>query len=301
MIQVDDAGDLLDAHWAVAVFEPADRKELLAFAEEVRRKLLAGTWSVNTDVPEQLLPLSSAYELAARERLDLFGLGHPNSPATVEQRAERARFVELGARRAFDLGVSIPLGGTDAGGSLYQALLLAALGTVAGRDTEYRSWLTLHRERLFEGLKADDWALTYLRAIVELWTDVLQGAGPSGLDRAMEIVATIRETRPSRETAALSAGDETVEMRLRFFFFALHHLTDAATELLLYRLHGEPTDIRQRLFVALSLAGEATAGDARIHSALDWLFEAAVRIATRRTPQLDLLPGSGMRAAQRAH
>src|SRR5689334_22448302 len=63
MIQVDDAGDLLDAHWAVAVFEPADRKELLAFAEDVRRKLLAGTWSANTDVPEHLLPLSSAYEL----------------------------------------------------------------------------------------------------------------------------------------------------------------------------------------------------------------------------------------------
>jgi hypothetical protein len=55
------------------------------------------------------------------------------------------------------------------------------------------------------------------------------------------------------------------------------------------------------LFVALSLAGEATAGDARIHSALDWLFEAAIRIAARRTPQLDLLPGSATRATTRAH
>lgn len=301
MIPVDDAGDLLDAHWAVAVFEPADRKELLAFAEQVRRQLQAGTWSLNASVPDQLLPLSSAYELAARERLDLFGLGHPSSPATIEQRAERARFVELGARRAFDLGAAIPLAGTDAGAALYQALLLAALGTVAGRDTEYRGWLTLNRDRLFEPAKGDDWALEYLRGIVELWTDVLQGAGPSGLERAMEIVATIRENRPAREKAALAAGDETAEMTLRFFFFALHHLTDGATELLLYRLHGEPVDVRQRLFVALSLAGEATAGDARIHSALDWLFEAAIRIVARRTPQLDLLPGGSTRATARAH
>jgi hypothetical protein len=301
MIPADDPGDLLDAHWAVAVFEPADRKSLLVFADQVRRQLVAGTWLESNAVPEQLLPLSSAYELAARERLDLFGSGHPNSPVTAEQRAERARFVELGARRAFDLGVSVPLRGTDAGGALYQVLLMAALGTVAGRDTEFRSWLALHRDRLFEAASGDDWALEYLRSIVELWTEVLQGAGPSGLDRAMEIVATIRETRPAREKAALAGGDETAEMTLRFFFFALHHLTDGATELLLYRLHGEPADIRQRLFVALSLAGEATAGDARIHSALDWLYEAAAKIATRRTPQLDLLPGPVARAIPRVH
>src|SRR5262245_63504354 len=72
MMPLDDAGDLLDAHWAVAVFEPADRKQLLAFAEQARRQLLAGTWSPDSQAPEQLLPLSSAYELAARERLDLF-------------------------------------------------------------------------------------------------------------------------------------------------------------------------------------------------------------------------------------
>ena len=298
---VDDAGDLLDAHWAVAVFEPADRKELLALAEQVRRQLVAGTRTADSVAPEHLLPLSSAYELAARERLDLFGMGHPNSPATVEQRAERARFVELGARRAFDLGVSVPLGDTDAGGALYQALLLSALGAVAGRDTEFRGWLAMHHDRLFEAAAGDDWGVQYLRAIVELWTEVLQGAGPSGLDRAMEIVATIRETRPAREKAALAAGDENAEMRLRFFYFALHHLTDGATELLLYRLHGEPADVRQRVFVALSLAGEATAGDARIHSALDWLYEAAAHIVAHRTPQLDLLPGLTARATTRAH
>lgn len=296
MIPGDDTGDSLDAHWAVAVFEPADRREILSFAEDVRRRILGGNWVANSPVPEQLLAMSGAYELAARERLDLLGAGHPNTSASVEQRAERARVLETGARRAFDLAVAIPLDDTDAHGILYHTLLLAALATVAGRDTEFRGWLGLHRDRLFTPGDDGDWTTEYLRGIVELWTEVLDGSGPSGLDRAMEIVATIRETRPHRERETLEGADEPDEMSMRFFFFALHHLTDSATELLLYRLHGEPPDVRQRIFVSVSLAGEATAGDARIHAALDWLFEAAVRVVARRTPQLDLLAHSPARA-----
>jgi hypothetical protein len=158
----------------------------------------------------------------------------------------------------------------------------------------------MQRARLFDASIDDDWATQYLKLVVELWSDVLNGAGPSGLDRAMELVATIRENRPARERDALDNALDTEDMQLRFFFFALHHLTDAATELLLFRLHGEPSDIRQRVFVSLSLAGEATAGNARIHSALDWLYEAAARIVTRRTPQLDLLPHAAARTT-RAH
>lgn len=298
MAPMDDAGESLDAHWAIAVFEPADRRELLAFAESVRRQILSGTWEVDSKVSEQLLPLSGAYELAARERLDLFGAGHPNTNASPERRAERARYLELGARRAFDLSAGIPLNDTDAHGVLYHSLLLSALATVAARDTEFRCWLVLQRPKLFEPSIDDDWATLYLRSIVELWTEVLDGAGPSGLDRAMELVATIRENRPERQRETLEGADEAHEMSLRFFFFALHHLTDAATELLLFRLHGEPHDVRQRLFLSLSLAGEATAGDARIHAALDWLYEAAVRIVARRTPQLDLLPHPATRATR---
>jgi hypothetical protein len=295
MIPVDETGESLDSHWAVAVFETADRRSVLSFAEDVRRKILSGTWVMDSPVPEQLLALSGAYELAARERLDLGGSGHPNTRASAEQRAERARVLEVGARRAFDLGVAIPLDDTDAHGILYHTLLLAALATVAGRDTEFRGWLAMHRDRLFTTSDEGDWTTEYLRGIVELWTEVLDGSGPSGLDRAMEIVATIRETRPDRERETLEGADEPDEMSMRFFFFALHHLTDSATELLLYRLHGEPADVRQRIFVSVSLAGEATAGDARIHAALDWLYEAAVRVVSRRTPQLDLLSHSAPR------
>lgn len=290
MSLLDDAGESLDAHWAVAVFDASDRRELLTFAEDARRRILSGEWVTDSEVPEQLLALSSAYELAARERLDLFGVGHPNTSAGPAQRAERARRLESGARRATDLALPIRLDDTDAHGILYHALLLSALAAVGGRDTEFRAWLEVHRPKLFEGGDDDDWPTRYLRMIVALWAEVLDGSGPSGLDHAMELVATIREQRPDREREALQEVAEGSEMSLRFFFFALHHLTDAATELLLFRLHGEPADIRQRVFVALSLAGEATAGDARIHAALDWLYEAASRIVARRTPQLDLLP-----------
>src|SRR5207244_5716965 len=86
MTPMDDGTESLDTHWAVAVFETADRRELFALAENVRRQMLAGTWQVDTKVSEQLLPLSSAYELAARERLDLHGVGHPASRASTEQR-----------------------------------------------------------------------------------------------------------------------------------------------------------------------------------------------------------------------
>src|SRR5262245_14802876 len=190
VIPLDEAVESLDSHWAVAVFEPADRKALLAFAEDVRRRILSGSWTADTEVSSQLLPLSSAYELAARERLDLFGAGHPNSTASAEQRSERARFLDLGARRSFDLAVAIPLEDTDDHGVLYHALLLSGLATVAGRDTEFHGWLSLHRARLFERNVDDDWATEYLRNIVELWCEVLENAGPSGLDRAMELIAS---------------------------------------------------------------------------------------------------------------
>ena len=201
MMPVDEA-ESLDEHWAVAVFQPAHRRELLSFAEEIRRQVLTGEWQHARQIPEQLLPLSSAYELAARERLDLFGTGHPNTSASLEQRTERARILEAGARRAFDLSLAIPLDDTDAHGALYHTLLLGALAAVGARDTEFRAWLTLQRARLFESATEDDWATSYLKSVVELWSDVLDGAGPSGLDRAMELVATIRENRPDRERDA---------------------------------------------------------------------------------------------------
>lgn len=285
----------LDSHWAVAVIGPAERAELLAFAEQAARRIAAGTLPDPNSLPERLLPLASAYEFAAREWLDLEGLGNPGAAPTPQESEIRRRNIELGARRAFQLGMPIPLEDTDPTGAVYHALLLAALAEVAGRQAEYRSWLALLREHIFPAdATGAPWDLTLLRRAVELWIEVLGGSGPSGLQRAMELVATIREERPSREAEFLTRLDENAEMRARFYLFALFHLTEAATEVLLFRLHGKPHDARYRVFVSLTLAREATVGDARMHPALEWLYEAAARVIERRTPQLELLPESGV-------
>ena len=51
------------------------------------------------------------------------------------------------------------------------------------------------------------WDVVLLRRVAELWTEVLRGAGPSGLEHAMEIVASIREERPLREPAFFATVD----------------------------------------------------------------------------------------------
>src|SRR5205085_4648341 len=179
----------------------------------------------------------------------------------------------------------------DEVGALYRALLVTALGHVAAQGDALRVWINVHRRQLFPG---DDrelrWDLLLLRRNVELWSEVLAGSGPSGLERAMEIVATVREERVTRERELLASFDESEEMRMRFYLFALFHLTEAATELLLYRLHGAPNDVTQRVYVALSLARSATSGDMQILPALEWLYESAACVIEQRTPQLELLP-----------
>lgn len=292
MVPLDGTDETLDSHWAVAVIGPEERASLLAFAERAAKRIASGTWPGEDPIPERILPLASAYEFAAREWLDLDGIGNPGASPTTEESATRRGRLEFGAHRAFLLGSALPLEDTDPTGALYHALLLAALAQIAGHEGEFRSWLAMHRDTLFRSGADDRWDVLLLRHAVELWTEILSGTGPSGLQRAMELVATVREERPIRDTQFLAGLDESEEMRLRFYLFALGHLTDAATEVLLYRLHGKPEDVRYRVFVSLSLAREATLGDARMYPPLEWLYEAAVRVIERRTPQLELLPES---------
>ena len=129
-----------------------------------------------------------------------------------------------------------------------------------------------------------------LRRVVELWTHVLRGAGPSGLEHAMEIVASIREERPVREPAFFATVDPLDEPRMRFFAFTLFHLTEAATELLLFRLHGEPERVETRMYSHFTLARDAAGGDPRLDASFDWLYEASRRVVAQRTAQLELLP-----------
>jgi hypothetical protein len=276
----------------VSTFGADQRAALVAYGEEFLRLLKSGRGQPRTTPPaEDLLALASAYDIATRERLDLEGIGRPLVPAVPNELAERRAFLRAGAGRAFTLLAAAPIDFDDEVGALYRILLVVALAHVAGQAEALRAWLATYRRRIFPG---DDrelrWDLLLLRRNVELWTEVLSGSGPSGLERAMEIVATIREERGVRERELLASFDESEEMRMRFYLFALFHLTEAATELLLYRLHGAPNDVTQRIYVALSLARSATSGDMQILPALEWLYESAACVIQQRTPQLELLP-----------
>lgn len=292
MASVNDPMVALEEHWAVATFGADQRAALLAYAEDYLRALRSGATPQRAQpATEDLLALASAFDIAARERLDVDGLGSPFALAKPNELADRRAYLRAGAARAFSLLAAAPVDFDDEIGALYRVLLVSALAHIAGQSEALRPWLAANRRHL---VPDDDrelrWDLLLLRRNVELWTEVLSGAGPSGLERAMEIVATIREERGIRERELLASFDESEEMRMRFYLFALFHLTEAATELLLYRLHGSPNDVTQRVYVALSLARSATSGDMQILPALEWLYESAACVIQQRTPQLELLP-----------
>lgn len=291
MLPANDVDEPLEQHWAVAVISPENRSELLHWAQRAQERLASGAWREGEALPEHLLPLASAYDFAARERLDLEGAGSPLATRTPESAYRRRRRVHEDAQRVFALNVLVPVAPEDDVGGLYHMLQLAAIATAAGRRPELDHWLALNRAHLFDADESEmRWDYRLLRAAVELWVEVLSGYGPSGLGRAMELVATIREQRAARERELLAGLGESDEMRMRFYLFALFHLVEAGTQVLLYRLHGAPSDAAQFAYMSLSLAREATAGDVRMRPALEWLFEATARIIEERTPQLELLP-----------
>jgi hypothetical protein len=105
----------------------------------------------------------------------------------------------------------------------------------------------------------------------------------------MELIASIREERPIREAAQLATIDTADETRTRFYLFTLFHLTEAATELLLFRLHAEPERVTYQLYARLLLARESAAGDPRLDATCDWLFEASRLVVEARSSQLELM------------
>jgi hypothetical protein len=280
----------LDDHWAVKVLPTERAAGLLAYAMSTLRGMANGQ-RPPAEVPEDLETLASGYELAAREALGRDDpTVPPRKPGAGEDATARTRIIEEGVGRAFVLHASIPLDEHDPLAPLYHTLLLAALGEVAGRQHEFRLWLSLHRDQLFRADPSESLDVRLLRNSVELWTEVLSGSGPSGLDRAMELVATVREqlTMSGRDFIQSLAGEERV--RMEFLLFAVSRLTEGATEVLLQRLHGEQPGSREAMFLCLAVVGPAAAGNRVLWIALLWLQEAAVRVITRRTPQLDLLP-----------
>ena len=284
----------LDRHWAVKVVTPEDRASTVRYAMGVLTRLCNGDPPAATEaLPDFVVPLAGAYAIAASEWLDFEGAASPTAILSVEQRAQRAAHIEAGADRAFVLTAALPVDPSppERVAVLYRTLLLAGLAQLGNKQTEFRQWLKAYEPLLFPRTENDTrWDLILLRRVVELWTHVLRGAGPSGLEHAMEIIASIREERPAREDMIVAAADALEQNRLRFFLFTLFHLTEAATELLLFRVHGEPARVESRLYSHFTLARDAAGGDPRLDASFDWLYEASRRTVELRTAQLELLP-----------
>jgi hypothetical protein len=278
--------DTLDRHWAVKVVTATDRAAALQYAATVLTHLCSAEAATPpVAAPDFVVPLAGAYVIAASEWLDFEGAAAPTAILTPAQIQQRDAHIELGAERAFMLTASLPVEADEHSAVLYRALLLAGLAEVSHRQAEFRCWFRAHENALFpESDPIAQWDTILLRRVVELWLEVLRGTGPSGLDRAMEIVASIRESQ------LLEMVDDADEARMKFYLFTLFHLTEAGTELLLFRLHGEPIRVDQRLYSHFTLARDAAGGDPRLDASFDWLFEAARRIVAQRTAQLELLP-----------
>jgi hypothetical protein len=287
-----NALETLDRHWAVKVVTPEDRAAAIQYGMGMLTRLGNGEVVDGAEAPpEFVVPLAGAYVIAAGEWLDFEGAASPSVLLSADQQAQRAAHIEAGADRAFILTAALPLEADERVAALYRALLLAGLAELSHKHNELRHWLRAHDDLLFPTSEIEArWDLVLLRRVVELWIDVLRGAGPSGLDRAMELIASIREERPVREPAFLATVNTADETRMRFFMFTLFHLTEAATDLLLFRLHGEPERVDTRLYAHFSLARDAAGGDPRLDASFDWLYEASRRIVAQRTAQLELLP-----------
>jgi hypothetical protein len=289
-----NALETLNRHWAVKVVTPEDRATAIRYGMAVLARLGGGpsVAALNGDtLPEFVIPLAGAYVIAASEWLDFEGSASPAVLLTEEQGAQRTAHIEAGAEQAFILTAAMPVEFGERVAGLYRTLLLAGLGQLGNRQTEFRHWLRAHSAQLFPTREDEArWDIVLLRRVAELWTEVLRAAGPSGLEHAMEIVASIREERPLREPAFFATVDPGDQARMRFHAFTLFHLTEAATELLLFRLHGEPANVEARLYSHFTLARDAAGGDPRLDASFDWLYEASRRVVEQRTSQLELLP-----------
>jgi hypothetical protein len=284
--------DTIDNHWAVRVVDAEDRAIAIRFAAAAMQRVAAGDATRGEGMPPLIIPLASAYALAGREMLDFEGAGAPAAPLSERHAAVRRVHLEAAAGQAFLLMAALPVetSADEHPAMLYRTLMLTALARVGGKSKEFEQWLLLFGRAIFPSLRPDDrWDYILLRRVVELWTHVLRGNGPSGLRNAMEIIASIREERSDRETQLLANIPQDEQSRLKLHLFSLFHLAEAATDLLLFRLHGEPERVTHQLYGRLLLAREGAAGDPRLDATCDWLFEASRLVVEARSSQLELM------------
>jgi hypothetical protein len=288
----ESALEAIDNHWAVRVVDSEDRAVAVRYAVSVMNRIAAGDATRVDGMPPLLVPLASAYALAGREMLDFEGAGAPAVVLGERQAAIRRVHLEAAAGQAFVLMAALPVdpSADEHPAMLYRTLMLAPLARASNRYKEFEQWLLLFGRIVFPSLRPGErWDHVMLRRVVELWTHILRGNGPSGLRNAMEIIASIREERPDREAQLLAEIPPDEQPRLKLHLFSLFHLAEAATDLLLFRLHGEPESVTHQLYGRLLLAREGAAGDPRLDATCDWLFEASRMVVEARSSQLELM------------
>ena len=280
MAATGEAGEALELHWALSAIDADERRAVVALAEE---RVASGLWDEpDAAALERRELLAGAYDLAVRDRLEARVLAR-----TSVQLDETAAQVALGATRAFALYAAQPMP-DETTARMLRTLHLSALGVLSQRTADWERWAEDHPVPPAGPMLP--WDAFLLRQLTELWCDLHRRSGPSGLAHAMSLLAEIREERTLREPALLVGAPEADRARLRFYLFALYHLTDAATTLFLYLSHGRPVSVEAELARNFILAREATSGDFRLETVLAWLHAAAAHVAGRRTAQLEI-PG----------
>src|SRR3954468_7191318 len=131
-MNISNALDNLDRHWAVKVVTPEDRSAAIQYGMGVLTRLSGGI-AAGDGVPDFVVPLAGAYVIAASEWLDFDGSASPVAMLSDAQRAQRDAHVEAGADRAFILPAALPVERDERVAALYRTLLLAGLAQLAGK------------------------------------------------------------------------------------------------------------------------------------------------------------------------
>lgn len=273
----------VDRHWAVAAFGPAHA--ILARATAV---VAHGVAEAAEPVPPldaaecaAAIDLAAAYDLAGRELASQLDRLEPDDSRFAREQ------LELAASRSFLLYSALPTEGEPRELAL-RRLHLAALAEVGSLAPQWDRWRRTHPAP--GGRDERSWDVALVEHLADLWTELLRREGGAEYPTAMEIIARIREERPTREAELLLGLGRRDAERMRFYLFALYHAVDAATDLLMFFLHHRPANVGNALSLHFGLAKEATSGDLVLDVLFSWMHLAALRVSQGHTQQLNL-PG----------
>jgi DNA-binding NarL/FixJ family response regulator len=237
-----------------------------------------------------------APEMASRMLAEL-GRGSEGVPRDpLESLSDREREVlALAADRVFTLRGLLPLRSDMRSDgrihALEHLLQVVAAAVIAGRDADMAAWLSETRpERYQRAEPGEAWERVLYGLVWQTWLSLLAAPGEAGQERAISLIAVLRESRTMHEDRLLEHSDRESRSRLTVRLEVAYHLADAAAILAVYLRGGDLPDVLQRLARHFGTAGTLSVGNLRLSALVRWLRGAAFVVAYRRTQQLSL-PG----------